>query len=209
MNTDPNSKSCMKEEVALDCLVKAYEHRAARMVRVAFNKLQNLLQSGKPQEVAWNMSSVQLTWASKAHCHAYVVKTFAEVVSDPSVDNGIRGVLTALCKLYGVCGIIDNLGEFIQDGFFNSTQVNFINKKMLSLLAEIRPNAVALVDAYDIPDRVLDSCLGRYDGQAYQALYEYAKASPLNKTDVHPAYYKYLRPLITQGLDKLQIPARL
>lgn len=30
MSTDLNKKSCMTEEVALNCLVMAYEHRAAR-----------------------------------------------------------------------------------------------------------------------------------------------------------------------------------
>jgi acyl-CoA oxidase len=53
----------------------------------------------------------------------------------------------------------------------------------MQLLAEIRPNAVAVVDAFDYPDKVLGSCLGRYDGQVYQALYEYAKNSPLNEKE--------------------------
>ena len=56
--------------------------------------------------------------------------------------------------------------------------------KQLQLYAELRPNAVALVDAYDYPDHVLQSCLGRYDGNVYEALYEYAKGSPLNESDV-------------------------
>lgn len=53
------------------------------------------------------------------------------------------------------------------------------------LLKMLRPNAVTLVDAYDYPDRLLNSCLGRYDGQVYDALYDYAKNSPLNKQQVH------------------------
>lgn len=56
--------------------------------------------------------------------------------------------------------------------------------KMLSLFGEIRPNAIALVDAFDHDDHVLQSCIGRYDGNVYQALYEYVKSSPLNKSDV-------------------------
>lgn len=62
------------------------------------------------------------------------------------------------------------------------------------LLREIRPNAVALVDAYDFPDTVLQSCLGRFDGQVYQALYDYAKSSPLNEKEVLDSYYKYIKP---------------
>lgn len=57
------------------------------------------------------------------------------------------------------------------------------------LLREIRPNAVALVDAYDFPDTVLQSCLGRFDGQVYKALYDYAKSSPLNEKEVRFTFH--------------------
>ena len=73
---------------------------------------------------------------------------------------------------------------FPKDGFFSPKQVSLLKNKLADLLAEIRPNAVALVDAFDYPDKILDSCLGRYDGQVYQALYDYAKSSPLNQQEV-------------------------
>lgn len=60
------------------------------------------------------------------------------------------------------------------------------------MLTELRPNAVALVDAFDFPDRLLNSCLGRYDGQVYDALYEYAKNSPLNQHQVRKRFSFYL-----------------
>lgn len=63
-------------------------------------------------------------------------------------------------------------------------QVELIHNSLESLLLDIRSNAVAFVDAFDYPDAILGSCLGRYDGQVYQALYEYSKLSPLNNTDV-------------------------
>lgn len=55
---------------------------------------------------------------------------------------------------------------------------------MLTLFDVMRPNAVALVDAFDFSDHSLESCLGRYDGQVYQALYDYAKMAPMNQTEV-------------------------
>ena len=73
---------------------------------------------------------------------------------------------------------------FLKDGYFNPGQVSILNRKVLTLLEDIRPNAVALVDAFDYPDQLLQSCLGRYDGQVYEALYNYAKSSPLNDSDV-------------------------
>ena len=63
-------------------------------------------------------------------------------------------------------------------------QFHIVQSRVFDLLAAIRPNAVALVDAFDYPDHVLQSCLGRYDGNVYESLYEWAKQSPLNKTEV-------------------------
>ena len=65
-----------------------------------------------------------------------------------------------------------------------SEQLSMLEDKLLELLASLRVNAVALVDAYDFPDAILCSALGRYDGQVYEALYKFAEDSPLNKTDV-------------------------
>jgi len=64
----------------------------------------------------------------------------------------------------------------------SSSQLDKVHDSMLQLLAVIRPNAVALVDAFDFPDALLCSVLGRYDGQVYEHLYNWAARSPLNET---------------------------
>ena len=54
----------------------------------------------------------------------------------------------------------------------------------LSLSLSLRQEAIPLVDAFDIPDDVLNSALGRYDGDVYKHLYEWALKAPRNKTEV-------------------------
>jgi len=54
----------------------------------------------------------------------------------------------------------------------------------LDLLQKLRPNAVGLVDAFDFRDNQLNSCIGAYDGNVYERLYEFAKQAPLNRTEV-------------------------
>ncbi|XP_048781300.2 peroxisomal acyl-coenzyme A oxidase 1-like [Ostrea edulis] len=208
LGVDLSQKSCMTEEVTIDCLVKAYEHRAARLVKEAASQIENLQRSGKSRQSAWNASTVVLTWAAKAYCHTFVVRTFCDTVSNADVDKHTKDVLIVLCKLYAVHGIVENLGEFIQDGFLSPRQVSILQTKLAELLAELRPNVVALVDAFDYPDRVLDSCLGRYDGQVYKALYEYAKSSPLNDKEVLDTYEKYIKPAQTLHMEQ-DLRARL
>ena len=59
-----------------------------------------------------------------------------------------------------------------------------LQSRHLDLLKALRPNAVALVDAFDFPDAVLDSALGRWDGQVYEALYDFSLRSKLNEKEV-------------------------
>ena len=62
--------------------------------------------------------------------------------------------------------------------------MQIIETAFMSLLEQIRPNAVALVDSFEFSDRQLGSVLGRYDGHVYENLLKFAENSPLNKTQV-------------------------
>ena len=73
----------------------------------------------------------------------------------------------------------------LQEGFMTDDQVADFTARELSLLSEIRRDAVVYVDAFDFPDETLCSVLGRYDGQVYENLYKWAQKSTLNKTQVH------------------------
>ena len=50
----------------------------------------------------------------------------------------------------------------------------------MTLLAEVRPNAVALVDAFKFPDYLLNSSLGSYDGNVYKDMTDRAAREPIN-----------------------------
>ena len=66
----------------------------------------------------------------------------------------------------------------------NPAQCEVAQHVEMNLLARLRPNAVGLVDAFEFSDRCLQSCLGAYDGNVYERMYDAAKRAPLNKTEV-------------------------
>ncbi|XP_077019999.1 peroxisomal acyl-coenzyme A oxidase 1 isoform X2 [Tamandua tetradactyla] len=177
-----------------DSLTEAYKLRAARLVEIAAKNLQTEVIHSKSKEVAWNLTSVDLVRASEAHCHYVVVKLFAEKL--PKIqDKSIQNVLRNLFLLYSLCGISQKAGDFLQGSIMTEFQITQVDQRIKKLLTVIRPDAVALVDAFDFKDLTLGSVLGRYDGNVYENLFEWAKQSPLNKTEVHKSYYKYLKPL--------------
>ena len=71
-----------------------------------------------------------------------------------------------------------------QDGYMSDGQVDMVQDAVFDLLTAIKPNAVALVDAFDFHDKVLKSALGRWDGNVYEAIMETARNSTLNKSQV-------------------------
>ncbi|CAF4091082.1 unnamed protein product [Rotaria magnacalcarata] len=76
-----------------------------------------------------------------------------------------------------------------QDKLVPSEQVYQLETYSLpDMYNRLRPNLVTLVDGFDFHDNELDSCLGRYDGQVYEALMERARLNPTNQHKVHPIW---------------------
>ncbi|MED6290692.1 Peroxisomal acyl-coenzyme A oxidase 1 [Characodon lateralis] len=164
------------------------------LVEIAAKSIQLELQRRKSPEDAWNNSAIDLVKASDAHCHYVVVKVFNEKLKGIG-DTAIHSVLSTLALLYAMHGITKNSGDFLQAGLVSVPQVLQISVRIKELLSQLRPNVVALVDAFDIHDKKLNSVLGRYDGNVYEHMFEWARRSPLNATEVHESFHKYLKPL--------------
>uniref|UniRef100_A0AAY4AC15 Acyl-coenzyme A oxidase n=1 Tax=Denticeps clupeoides TaxID=299321 RepID=A0AAY4AC15_9TELE len=184
LRTQPVSAAPQLDADDLPGLVEAYKLRAASLVALAAKNLQAQLQKGKRQEDAWNSTAVDLVRASDAHCHYVVVKLFSSKLEEVQ-DSEVHSVLATLALLYALHGISQRSGDFLQAGLLSVSQLPRVSQKLKELLARVRPNAVALVDAFDYRDEMLNSVLGRYDGNVYENMFEWARKSPLNRTEVN------------------------
>ncbi|XP_077862206.1 LOW QUALITY PROTEIN: peroxisomal acyl-coenzyme A oxidase 1-like [Saccoglossus kowalevskii] len=206
LNEPIKEKCAIKSEsdlLKLDILVDIYKHRAQRLVMEAAKKLHRDISEGQSQHNAWNNCHLQLLNAAMAHCHYITVSAFVGSVKDTKMSDSLKLVLTSLCQLYALYGIYQDSRDFMMDGYLSGHNITSITHHITSMLATLRPNAVALVDAFDIRDEILCSILGRYDGNVYENMYKWAKKSPLNKDEVHDSYYKYLRPFLRSQTSKL------
>ncbi len=66
----------------------------------------------------------------------------------------------------------------------SSGQISLAKKQLYGLLRVVRREAVPLVDAFSYPDEILNSALGRYDGDVYTHLYNWAQEAPRNRKQV-------------------------
>ena len=92
-------------------------------------------------------------------------------------------------------------GDFFEAGCIDSAQAEWVREAVRHALAAVRPDAVALCDAWAISDHELNSTLGRYDGQVYEALYESAQKqnNPMNADLVDKAFAESLLPMRAVG----------
>ncbi|KAG2236440.1 acyl-CoA dehydrogenase/oxidase C-terminal [Thamnidium elegans] len=155
----------------------------------------------------WNSMLVEISRISKAHCQFMLVRNFVVTLqNDPSLSTPqfkpIVNVLKTLAYLFALHTMEKELSEFLLSGYLSPEQSAMLKEQVISLLEQVRPQAVGLVDAFALPDYYLHSALGRYDGRVYESMTKMAEAEPLNHTLVVDGYEEYIKPFIHQNKDK-------
>ncbi|XP_037281886.2 acyl-CoA oxidase 1 [Rhipicephalus microplus] len=198
LNVTPfNAK--LKGQAAIRQLIPFYRAAAYKHVHRAHNKVRSLVSTGLTQEVAWNQSQVDLIIASRATIYYYMGLNYLDWLEHAAISEQLREVLMRVCHLYLLHGIYEQPGLFLVAGL-RDENLEEISGIITELLKSLRPDAVALVDAFDHHDMVLCSALGSYDGRVYERMYESALKAPLNKTQVHESYHRFLGPLMKSSL---------
>jgi acyl-CoA oxidase len=189
----------------LPVLLKALQHRSARLLLEVAQQLELSVRAGASAEQAWNDALIQMARMSRAHSLFLLLNNFVSSLeterdrSDSDTGPHEIQVLQDLAVLFGLYWIERDMGDFLEDAYLSKEQASWVRGAVLDMLDVVRPNAVALVDARDFSDFRLKSCVGRWDGNVYEAILESSKRDPLNATEPGPGYDAHLRKLIVQG----------
>ncbi|KAK9805355.1 hypothetical protein WJX73_005736 [Symbiochloris irregularis] len=194
--------SCARDWRQPPVLIDALRHRAARLGIRALEKLQAAGHDQLQFEgSAWNDNTVDFIRAARAHSAFNLMQNFAESVSAVSKEGSVSGpasrALQLLVSLFGMFTVLSDLGDFLEDRYITGPMAAQLREEYYAVMQEVRPDAVALVDSFGFEDYVLNSALGRYDGDVYTALLEDASNSRLNKTEEGPAWHDILKPVLT------------
>jgi acyl-CoA oxidase len=173
-----------------------FRQRARSVTLTAAEMVMKLLSKGVSFDEAWNKSMVELLRAARAHCELALVIYFQQAITN--VPAALRTVLKRLCDLFVLHTAENALDDLLELGALAPQQAPLVRGAVRSLLHALRPDAVALVDAFNYTDRQLNSALGRYDGRVYEAMVEAVKRSPLNASDVVQGYEEHLKPLLNR-----------
>ncbi|KAM3958972.1 acyl-coenzyme A oxidase 1 [Aphomia sociella] len=179
-------------------IVRAFQRVAAGKISACVDCIRNQQKSGKDFEDAWQLTTIQLVAAAEAHCRAVIYSTYYSETKrlTASASPNVKSVMEQLCSLYLLYWALVKTGDLLRFTSLSEKDIFGLQQRYEALLSMIRPNAVGLVDAFDIRDEVLNSTLGAYDGRVYERLMEEALKSPLNAEPVDESFHKYLKPMM-------------
>ncbi|XP_063835242.1 probable peroxisomal acyl-coenzyme A oxidase 1 [Ostrinia nubilalis] len=182
-------------------IIASFQAVAAGKTKAAYDALQKYKKAGNDYEDSWNLASVQLANASEAHCRAIICEVLWKEMQrlTPTLSPALAKVLLQLAELYLVYWALEKSGDLLEYSSISSKDLTLLRQRYEELLAAIRPNAVGLVDGFDIRDQILNSTLGAYDGRVYERLMDEALKSPLNQKPVDESFHKYLKPFMQKS----------
>eukprot|EP00743_Colponemidia_sp_Colp-15_P005509 GILK01005925.1.p1 GENE.GILK01005925.1~~GILK01005925.1.p1 ORF type:complete len:1245 (-),score=193.11 GILK01005925.1:130-3834(-) len=195
----------------LNYLQKLFTYCAVvSVVNVGQEVSQQLAARNGNLDEAFNECALELFTTVRAHSFVVMLKAFVETINSVT-DMPVRNVLTKVCALFACSSILDDPQWA---GMLSMGQIRYVREATTVLLDELRPNAVTLVDAFDFPDNVLNSAIGRYDGNIYESVYDFAVRAPLNQMDPFEGYEEVLRPHLDRAFlslrnRKISTPAKL
>ncbi|KAG5191109.1 palmitoyl-CoA oxidase [Tribonema minus] len=185
---------------ALDLLdpavqLRLFQRRALVAVLALQVAVAELTAAGVDAAEALGRRAAEAGRAARAHCQLHLLQHFAAAVqalqaqasAGPCaavINEREAAVLRDLCSLFALSTIEADLGQFRDQDTISSQDARQVLHLISDLCASIRPEAVALVDAFHFSDKYLGSAIGRFDGNIYPALMEWALREPLNASEV-------------------------
>jgi len=130
----------------------------------------------------WNSLLIQLHKLSRVYSEMILVVNFYKALGCLQLSTPTAGVIQDLFRLYAIYTMESDSRSFATTNAVTNSSLDALPDTILILMTEkIRPHAVKLVDAWAVPDYLLDSALGRYDGKVYEDLFDRAhRRNPLN-----------------------------
>ncbi|KAJ8961066.1 hypothetical protein NQ314_005996 [Rhamnusium bicolor] len=168
-----------EEICAPENIISIYQWLTCYLLKRSYYKVETELKSGKSNFWAKNNSHVY-------HCknlsivfiqHFFLQRMLSKI--SEAEDPAIKNVLTNLFVLYGLWSLEKHIptlyhGEFAQ----GPTLPNLLQHSILKLCADLKNDAVSLIDAVAPPDFILNSILGASDGMVYKHLESAIYSSP-------------------------------
>ncbi|XP_054713813.1 peroxisomal acyl-coenzyme A oxidase 3-like [Uloborus diversus] len=192
-------KENFRASVLEDCLdmkviLAAYRWLVCYLMKQSSDKFDGLMREYNDTFVARSNSQVFFCRdLSIAYFEHAVLQKFYNFIFEENSDQQLSSVLHKLGCLYGLWCMQKHFSIFHEGGYCNKNyHSTLIKKAVLRLCTELKDDAVSLIDVIAPPDFILNSALGRSDGQVYKNLYDVIVQTP-GALDRAPWWEEFLK----------------
>ncbi len=156
----PSVRLGTSEEHLMDPAFHAdlFRRRERTLLISAAARLKRRMDGGTDSFDAFIEVQDHLLALARAHAERLVLERFQAAV-ERETDEQLRTVLGLLCALYALEHVERNRGWFQEQGVLEGNVTKAIRTQVNTLLHRLRPLAVELVDAFGIPDALLQSAI--------------------------------------------------
>jgi len=166
----------------------AYEWIICHLLESTCKKLKDLASNGVDSFTAKNDSQAYYYRPlSIAYAEAATLRRMIHLVDDPNIAPQLRIVLKRLAALFGAFHL-EKHASVLSRGYFQPACTLTLQCAVEQLCTQLKPDAVALVDAIAPTDFILNSALGRSDGQIYEELQKKFQSSMAQR----PSWWKFI-----------------
>lgn len=118
-----------------------------------------------------------------------LVENFSQALKSSTLSPELIKTLNLCFQLYSLNVMDVSARSFASSGATDEASLDALDDRILDIMSQIRPHAVRLVDSWKMPDYLLNSALGRFDGKVYETLYDMAhRQNPLNRITFNPRW---------------------
>lgn len=140
--------------------LQAFIHREKTILASAAKRIKRLIDEGLDTYDAFNVVQHQMIDVSQAYLERVVLEQF-QIAVKAVEDLKTKEILTKLSQLYALSQLEKNKAWFLEDGYMEAVKTKAIRKMVNQLCWDIRPDALALVNAFDIPESCLSAPISK------------------------------------------------
>ncbi len=132
----------------------AFRYREKKLLISLSQRMQDYLKKRiKPYDAFLKCQSHMVTLA-KAYIERLVLKDFDAKINELQ-ESDEKDALSKMCDLYALSVMEENKGWYLESDYMDGSKTKAIRRVVTKLCAEVRPDSLAYVDAFGIPEELL------------------------------------------------------
>lgn len=144
----------------LDFHLNAFRYRERAILASAGKRIKRHIDEGMDSFDAFNVVQHHLLNVGQAYIERVILEQFQKAVHEIQ-DEGVQDAMRQLCQLYALYTIEKNRAWYLEQGYMEAVKTKAIRKEVNQLCWEVRKNALALTDAFAIPESCISAPIAK------------------------------------------------